>query len=124
MRNLIVERIESVGQLEVLILLFRSPDKPWTAAEVSANLRSSETASKNQLKRLCDAGLISVQEMNGTDTYWFPPADENIRQIVVELVALYPDMQHRFIELIYNKPRERIKRFVDAFKVGGEGKDG
>lgn len=123
LRSVVVEKIDSLGQLEVLILLIHHSGKNFDASAVSAHLKSNQTSAASQLKRLCDAKLISCSE-GGLKTYFFSPSNEILAQVAKDLPYYYPRFQQRFIELIYNKPRERIQALVDSFKISGGKKDG
>lgn len=117
-----MEKIESVGQLEVLLLLFNHPEKRWDATAVSTSLQSNADSAAKQLKRLHETGLIVV-EQGSKPLYWYKPSNDEVGLAVSGLAMRYPVMRHRFISMIYDKPREQIKAFVDSFKIGGGGDD-
>lgn len=123
LRTLVIEKIDSIGELEVLHLLIENPGTKWDAHSVSMRLRSNLTSAEKQLKKLSDTVLISVSSEESL-SYWYPSADEKTAELLKDLPDFYPKFQHQFIDLIYNKPREHIQALVNSFKIGRGNKDG
>jgi hypothetical protein len=57
-QRFVAERIDSVGLLEVLLLLESDPARTWSVPEVSAALRSERTWAEVQLEYLRVEGLL------------------------------------------------------------------
>src|SRR5215204_4843503 len=56
--QLLKERIRSIEQLEMLLLLHQSGQRAWTSAEVYEKIRSSERSVAQALEELCQKGLL------------------------------------------------------------------
>ena len=69
-RRLIGERIESVAQLEVLLLLRAAPDKAWSPDEVGRALVTRADAAAGFLRHLAMYELLTRSE---DDQYRFAP---------------------------------------------------
>ena len=54
----IVRHINSVAQLEALLLLRTNPDKDWDAAEIAKRLYTNEREITEILTQLCEDGLL------------------------------------------------------------------
>ncbi len=106
-------QIESVAQLEILLLLRAAGDKLWTADEVSRALvtQSAETAG-TWLADLARRGL--AREEDGSYRY-DPPAE--LEHTLDSLAEAYARYRVSVIALIFAKPSERISLFSDAFRI-------
>jgi hypothetical protein len=115
-KKFIIEQIDSLEQLEILLLLHRRQDKEWTAQEVSRELRLSQISVATRLADLQKQGLLIVREASDP-LYQYAPQKPTIAPIVDSLVKLYPDYRFTVINLIFSKPLDKIKTFADAFKL-------
>ena len=112
-RRLIRDCIDSASELEILLLLHRTPDRSWRAADVDAELRTGEEIARTGLDSLTAAGLASADG----DAYRFAPSSDDRRRAVEELADAYAHRRVRVIEFLYKQPSERITLFSDAFKL-------
>lgn len=110
-REFIARHIDSVGQLEALLLLRTSPDERWKLSTVARRLYTGERESRELLTRLCDDGLVSCSD----DTYWFA-ASEAQRAVVDQVAAVYSSRLIAVTNLIHGKTR-RIREFARAFRL-------
>jgi DNA-binding transcriptional ArsR family regulator len=60
-REFLGDNINSVEQLEILLLLRDSQDKSWTAAEISRLLFTSEISVGGRLRDLANKGLVEIR---------------------------------------------------------------
>ncbi|HEV7300673.1 MAG TPA: hypothetical protein VGN72_15010 [Tepidisphaeraceae bacterium] len=119
-RGLIIDRISSVVQLEVLLLLHAHADRLWTAADVATNLRIDPTWAEAQLAELTDHGLAAPHNDGPVTAYQYRPATDELGRTVDELSKAYADMRVSVISLIYSKPSDTLKTFADAFRIRKE----
>jgi hypothetical protein len=109
-RDFILRHIDSVAQLEALLLLRASTNENWDAAQAAARLYTSEEEIKAVLTQLCADGLLSHKD----DVYRYECVPET--QTTVDRLA---DVYRRHLipvtNLIHTKPR-RIREFANAFK--------
>lgn len=110
----ILDKIESVGQLEVLCLLAHEPKKLWTAETLSKELRTNESMAASQLESLMKAGFLN-QGPNGG--YYFEPVENSVREKTTQLIELYRERRMMVINTIYSKPTEKVKNLAEAFKL-------
>lgn len=115
-RALIVAHIDSVVQLEVLLLLQADPTRARTAAEVARELRIDATWVAGQLRQLCDAGLLSCTDQPDT-SYAYAPRTPELRDAANELAKAYTERRVTVISLIFSKPVDPIRSFTDAFRL-------
>lgn len=108
--------IESVAQLEVLLLLRAAPDKHWTPAEVaSALVIEPELVAASWLEDLAGRGLASKED--GRYGYG-PPA--GLRGTLDQLAESYAKYRVAMVALIFAKPSDRITSLSDAFRFRPE----
>jgi hypothetical protein len=110
---LIVTFIDSVEQLEVLLLLREQQGRVWTARDVNDVIRSSEESIATRLYSLERSGFI-VAAPSSPGAYQYNPANSN-DAAVEELAAAYRERRLRVTELIYSKPTRELSSFADAF---------
>lgn len=115
-REFVARHIESVAQLEVLLLLRAARDKEWTAREVAAALViQPESVAAGWLDDLARRGL--AREAKGSYRYEPPPQTS---ATLDELAESYAKYRVTLVALIFSKPNERISHFAEAFKLRRE----
>lgn len=112
-KRLLTEQIDSVNQLEVLLVFFNNKSRSWNANTMSHELRSHETITKHQLQKLCEDGFLKD---TGNGEYTYAPTEE-LDQKVELLNVTYKEMPVAVIAFIYEKPTDKLKGFADAFKL-------
>jgi hypothetical protein len=110
--DFIMRHIDSVAQLEALLLLRANPHETWGANTTSKRLYTAEQEILEVLARLCEDGLLSCTE----GVYRYDCASEQLRDIVDRLAGIYSQHLIPVTNMIHAKPR-RIRQFADAFKI-------
>ena len=112
--RLIVEHINSVEQLETLLLLRSEPQRVWTVDEVSHALYTQPAAAQMRLDDLQSRGLL----LRGDNSGWqYNQANAPVDRLIGLLADLYRDRRVTVITLIYSKPHQQVQAFADAFKL-------
>ena len=114
-KKFIAEKINSVEQLEVLLLLRAAPDQVWNASTVSEAIYSSDAAAALRLADLQAAGLLNRIEV-APPTYRYGPVSAAVDALIARLVDVYHERRVAVITLIYSRPRDDAQAFADAFK--------
>ena len=109
-RQFITSHIDSVGELEALLLL-RSVPQGWKAAQVAARLYTGEPETREFLERLRSAGLLHFHD----GIYRYECRTDELRRMVDDLAGLYGRLLIPITNLVHAKPR-RIRQFADAFR--------
>lgn len=112
-REFLRRYISSVGQLDILFLLFKHPDRFWTAQQISQELRTNQSLAQTQLEELAQKGLILVEGEMGARCCGEPEHLESL----TKLVSFYSLRRAVVIEFIYSQPLDRIRIFADAFRI-------
>jgi hypothetical protein len=118
-QQFIAQHIETLAQLEILLLLRSEPQREWEPAEVARLLYTAEEMCASQLADLARRGFLS-----GTPApnprYRYQPSSEELSQSVDRLAALYAERRVAVITLIYSKPVNKVQTFADAFRLRKE----
>lgn len=116
MRRLIADHIDSVEQLEILLLLHQHPERSWTAESVARELRISPLSADDRLKDMARAAILS--KVQGTEgEYRYAPESPQLAEAVTGLATAYTERRVTVINLIFSKPVDKIRTFADAFRL-------
>lgn len=118
-QRLVLEKIHSISELEIVLLLERDGNRAWTAEQVSAELRIDRTWTVGQLSLLRDRGLLASPESQ-PDHFHFRPSSSTIEEAVRTLAACYSDRRVAVISLIYSRPPADVRVLANAFRVRRE----
>ena len=122
-KQFISDHVESVMQLEVLLLLAGQPGKVWTASELAQQLRIDVVWVDAQLRAIVAGGLAGVEEPGpggaGAE-FRYAPRTAELGAAVDELAKAYADRRVTVIGLIFAKPVDKIRSFADAFRLRKE----
>lgn len=115
----IATHIESVEQLEVLLMLRAAPDKSWSAEEVARALVIQRESAGNRLADLHARGLLASSQ-EGDDRYRYDPVKGGTDRLVDGLAEAYARRRVTVITLIFSKPSDAVTSFSDAFRIRRE----
>jgi len=111
----ILERIDSIAQLEALLLLRNSPDTWWTCKAVAERLYVTEESSVGLLEMLCKRGLLLAADQPPGRTYRYRPDTGELREMVDRLAYYYTKHLVPVSNLVHAKARTRLEGFAQAF---------
>ena len=110
-RDFILQHIDSITQLEALLLLRANPDERWTLGSTTKRLYTSERDVELVLSRLTTDGLLR----NSEGVYRYDPSSPEMRALIEQLADIYARHLIPVTNLIHAKER-RIREFADAFR--------
>jgi hypothetical protein len=109
------EDIDTVPQLETLLMMSEARDRSWLIADVAARNYTSEQRAAETLNALQRRGLVSSEE--SPPRFRFNPAKEDTHALVAELARCYQRNLSLITQLIHAKPARSIKEFARAFDL-------
>lgn len=109
--DFVTRHIESVAQLEAILLLRADPAEGWTAELLSQRLYISEAVGAAVLASLVDCGIA---QRDGS-SFGYRPNSDHMAKRMDRLAQFYSQQLIPITNLIHSKPR-RIQQFADAFK--------
>ena len=112
-RRFIAAEIESVGQLEVLLLLRGAPDKSWAPDEVARALVMQPASATDWLDQMAGGRLVA----QSAEGYRYAPASREVERTVDGLAESYAKYRVAVISLIFSKPSEGVTGFSEAFRI-------
>lgn len=111
-KDFIFQYIDSVEQLEILLLLSADPAKGWSSQELQLALRSNLNSIEKRLAIL--AWYKFIEKQGGL--FYFRPKDPQIIQILQGLTGVYKVQRHKIYELIFS-PMKKCRDFAEAFLI-------
>jgi hypothetical protein len=101
-RSFVRENIDSVGMLELLLMLEADPGRVWSPAELSAKLRVHHAGVASQLEHLRNRGLV---ERHGTvePTFRYAAAHPGTRSTVKQLRRAFETRRVQLAGLLYGQ---------------------
>jgi len=109
--------IPSVSDAELLLLIFRHPERWWTVPELRSELlpdvNIAEAAAVTYLEALRSRGLV---EFDDERRVRYRPASEVVDAHVRTLAQAYNERPVTLIRMIYALRDSKIQSFADAFK--------
>lgn len=114
LKQFIIQHVESLAQLEALLLMHRESARDWDCAELARVLYISDDMCQG-----IAAGLVRRKFAVPTDAgkYRYAGGDPQLDALLVELAALYRDRRVAVITEIYSKPISNVQTFADAFRL-------
>jgi hypothetical protein len=119
LKRFIEQHIESVSELEALLMLRRDPQRQWAAAEIAKELYIPDDAATALLADFERRGFAILAPASDK-RYSFQARDADTNRLIEELAAVYRDRRVAVISIIYSKPINKVQTFADAFRFGKE----
>jgi hypothetical protein len=119
-RRFLLQCIDSVEQLEVLLLLHKTPGQAWSAESVAQALYSNPDSIGRRLAGLHANGLLSQAEPS---SYSYQPKTPALDDTVSLLADTYRQRRVAVITVIASKPMEKVRAFSDAFRLRKKDKE-
>jgi hypothetical protein len=111
-QDFILQYIDSITQLEALLLLRADPGGNWEMAQVAKRLYTGERDAEAALVGLCAAELLSCD----LGVYRYDPRPEEKRSLIDRLAMVYAKHLIPVTNMIHAKER-RLRQFADAFRI-------
>lgn len=118
-QQFILKRIDSIAQLEALLLLSGHAHVEWSVEAVARRLYISEQETVAQMERMREQGLVAVMPGDPV-TYRYETESAELDAIVKRVVESYVKHLVPVTNLVHEKARARVKQFADAFKFRKE----
>ena len=112
--RLLMQHIDSVEQLEVLLLLKQAPEVEWTPAAIASILNGHPVSIAARLEALERARMIRRAPTSDV-RYRYAPASTESAAAIEGLAQAYRERRVAVISLIASKPLENVRAFSDAF---------
>jgi hypothetical protein len=114
------ERIHSVYELELLLILRANREKEWTPLNAAHAIRVEGDAVVSKLNDLCSAGLVQCRNSGKESFYRYSPETREVDALVDDLAVVYENSRVRITSMIVNNAFDNIRTFADEFIAGRE----
>jgi hypothetical protein len=118
LKQFLALHIESLAQLETLLVLERDPQRQWTTDELARELYITAEMCRGICADLVNRRLVASGD--SPDRYRYAPADPSVDMLVGELAQLYRERRVAVITAIYSGPVNKVQTFADAFRLRRE----
>ena len=112
----ILEKIESVAQLEALLLFRGNKEKGWSVKALASRLYISEEQTAQLLLVLSAQGFVSANPEEPS-AYRYQPGSAELHEKLERLAEFYSKHLVPITNLIHSKPKPKIQQFADAFRL-------
>jgi hypothetical protein len=109
------QRLSSLDQIEVVMLLRADPARSWTAPEVAEALGTAPESAAMRLFLLASGGLIAF-EPSAIPRYRYTAGDAALNATLQELSDILAANRDDVLAALQS-PRDPIRSFSDAFKL-------
>lgn len=117
-RQFVAQQIDSLAQLELLLLLRRDPQRSWTAVDVARQLYLSDEMCRGMFEELERRQYLVRRADDDSYRYACPHLESD--SLLSELARLYQERRVAVISEIYSNPVAKVKTFADAFRLRKE----
>jgi hypothetical protein len=112
----IIEQIDSVPQLEALLLLFNSRPKTWSIETMAKSLYVRSDVAVRILDTLLQRKLIAVHS-HRPDVFYYASEDDYQNRLMEAVDAVYRKEVVRVSSLIHSKGSAGVRDFARAFRI-------
>jgi hypothetical protein len=115
-RQFIVDKIDSIAELEGLLLLGKNPEMEWNNEELAQRLYTSPQQTQVVLLHLYSLGFLAVNESD-PPAFRYQPSSPYLAEMLDRISEIYTKYLVPITNLIHSKPETRVQQFADAFKL-------
>lgn len=116
-RFFIFENIDSILQLEGLLLLRKNPATGFSTETVAERLYNSIPEVEKILKQLEMRGFLAS---DASKNYFYQPRSPELGAMVDKLADIYGHYLLAVTYFIHSKSKSRVQEFADAFRIRKE----
>jgi hypothetical protein len=112
----LLKHIDSIAQLEALLLLRSDPQSSWGTEALAKRLYISEKQTAEIVSELCTGGFLIVKT-NKPRRYQYQPNSVELGNIIERVAETYSKHLVAVTDLIHSKSKNRVQKFADAFRL-------
>ncbi|MBA3480865.1 MAG: hypothetical protein H0T51_03525 [Pirellulales bacterium] len=117
LKQFIAQHVESLAQLEALLILRQDAQTPWKSADLCQRLYISPDMCEGILVDLIRRGFA---ERTPASAVQYRPPSSDADRLLADLAAIYQERRVAVITEIYSKPVNKVQTFADAFRLRKE----
>ena len=117
LKQFIAQHVESLAQLEALLILRQDAQKEWRSPELAQRLYITPDMCEAILADLNRHGFAERLPEGG---YRYRPNSPDVDRMIGNLAEVYQQRRVAVITEIYSKPVNKVQTFADAFRLRRE----
>jgi hypothetical protein len=114
--SFITKEIESLDELELLLLLMQASNRWWDAASVAQTLGMPEEAARRTLDRFASRNLLAIR-VTGDVRYQFQPGEPGLQRTMAAFAEACRVNRLAVLQLVTGRPQRSLRAFADAFRI-------
>ena len=115
-QRFILANIESVAEVEALLLLRATRERAWSAQALALRLYIDERQTAEILKQLADRQFL-IPDTSAQASYRYEPQSAELREGVDRLAQVYSTHLIAVTNLIHSKSKSKVQEFANAFRI-------
>lgn len=115
-RRLIADSVDSIPELEAILLLREYRPRTWTAAQAGERLYVSKTVAAHVLGILQQRGVFA----GDGESFRYAPASPELEATIDALAVAYSHHLVAVTQLVHAKPNASVRHFAEAFRFRKE----
>jgi hypothetical protein len=119
-RRFLDANIETIDQLEILRVLSEKPDREWAAAPLAVAVQADPLAVAGHVAALQGRGLLTSERRGPELVCWYGPRTPELQVLTHRLLQLYRERPVSMIKLVYDRAKDPLRSFADAFRLRKE----
>jgi hypothetical protein len=115
-RQFIMQSIDSIAQMEALLLFRNQPETQWSTITIAQRLYMTEKQAQLILDQFVNRGII-FKLPGKTALYQYKPLSQELAEMIDKTVDFYGRFLVPVTHLIHSKAQARMQAFADAFRI-------
>ncbi len=108
--------IDSLEQLELLLVVMQTPQRWWDASAVSAQLGVHPDAARSALEHLAAHNLLAIR-VTGDVRYQYQPGRPELADAARLVGDVYRQRRVAVLQAVTQPERRSLRDFADAFRI-------
>jgi hypothetical protein len=115
------EQVESIDQLEILRILGEDREREWDVVALAGEVQAKPQAVHDHLTAMSARGLLVLATREAGLFCRHGASTPELEAMVGRLLQLYKERPVTMIKLVYDRARDPLRAFADAFRIRKEG---
>jgi hypothetical protein len=118
-KQFIDQNIESLPQLEALLLMRQDPKRLWSAQDISKSLYIPIDSARSLLADMTRRGFAAMEPSEDA-RYSYHVGSPALDELIGKMATVYQERRVAVVSWIYSKPLNKVQTFADAFRLRKE----
>lgn len=116
-KQFILQYIDSIVELEGLLLVRANPQEVWDARAIARRLYIEEPQAKALILRLAEQGFLHPIGDEVSFKYQYRATSPDLEAKLALLAEVYRKYLVPVTNLIHSRPKNRVQEFANAFRI-------